>query len=107
MVTFGQVAISASAVSCWRDHGGAADLAVHHRLIQDHVDLRRLRPAEQGVLPGGARRHPAFGVLGADGRAGPPDHLMGIAGYLEDPGHQVSVNPDAGRLSLHADVSCR
>ena len=44
-VTFGQVAVSASAVQLLAGHGGAADLAVQHRLVQDHVDLRRLRPA--------------------------------------------------------------
>src|SRR5271166_6103634 len=30
---------------------------------------------------------------------------MGVAGCLEDAGHQVGVDPDAGRLGLHGDVA--
>src|SRR5260370_39364019 len=69
------------------------------------MDLRRIRPAEQGLLPRGASRYRALGFLGADRGAGSPDHLISVAGGLEDPRDHVGVNPDAGRLGFHADVA--
>ena len=44
-VTFGQVSGLGQGGELLAGHGGPADLAVQHRFIQDHVDLRRLRPA--------------------------------------------------------------
>ena len=43
-MTFGQVRGLGQGGELLAGHGGAADLAVQHRFIQDHVDLRRLLP---------------------------------------------------------------
>src|ERR1039457_6091809 len=97
--TFGQVAVSARAVSCWRVTAGPPTWRC------STASSRITWICGGGSLLNRAARRAGFGVFGADGRAGLPDHLVGVAGCLEDPGHQVSVNPDAGRLSLHGDVA--
>src|SRR5260221_12317475 len=82
----------------------AADLAPQRHLVEYHVDLWRYVAAEEGLLPGGAGRHPPVDLAVFQCRPGSRDDRASVILRLEEAGHDVRVDLDSRGVGFQADI---
>jgi len=86
------------------DHCCAAHRPVQRCLVKHDMEFRRIVPAQDGALPGGACHHPPLDLVGAEPRPCRCDDGVGVIGRLEYAWHDVSADLDLRCLGFQAHV---